>query len=621
MQINENIINKIEFNLTSNIFLNSGIVALDHYLSEFRSKTEFKYEFDLNKNKLTLKCDELLRLLEEIYYYMGKEIYDTSGAKSKEKVDKYFFKPEPFEAIPFPKMKTYGLSALITNDPTPTESRQGKKIKFDKLFKENINLSKEIAKFLLDKGKKLKFYYVNENGELKQNEIDKISGKRKENRGGESEIFLEAPYTKTPKLEFNNSYFENGENICFLTGESFASVGNSQNISPFISGLSNFNSFLKSEDKNVSWKVKYLSLFSPKLCFYSYVGGLESINIYFLNSDNLLNLKKLYKQNTNFYKNSVQLIQSGYISNFNLYNWASDIDRTKDYTEEFEFLFMLIYTFYKQILLKNVNIESKSNDWDPFSESEFKLIPISLVSIKADKTGKTMRPNSFENINNFKFLVRLIYFLEKKNINIGESLINLKFIKPTLKKVKNHYRLERQLRNKVLRKFILMKSFIDEIEKLFYDCYKYKISGEYIPYKNYINLMNLLILFEKIIKYGGNNKMNPKLQEWAINLGTMIGQAILRYENPGNKFDVQKTNAKNGRTYLIGLYKSRTQEQYNDAIIRIMNKYGIIYRKDLLSEVNEQNFKYIKQFAMISALNQINSIINPKNEENKNGTK
>ena len=78
----------------------------------------------------------------------------------------------------------------------------------------------------------------------------------------------------------------------------------------------------------------------------------------------------------------------------------------------------------------------------------------------------------------------------------------------------------------------------------------------------------------------------------------------------------QKT-PRNGRRYIIGLYKARTLDQFNDAIIRIMNKYKIQFSKELLTSIEPSNFEYIKQFAIISALNQINSALNRSNNESK----
>jgi len=97
--------------------------------------------------------------------------------------------------------------------------------------------------------------------------------------------------------------------------------------------------------------------------------------------------------------------------------------------------------------------------------------------------------------------------------------------------------------------------------------------------------------------------MEKELQKKAINLGKSIGQAILNYEG----YD-KISNAKNGRKYLINLHKSRTLQQFSDGLYRISNKYKISISNDLLENINENNFLLIRQFALLGALNQLNTI-------------
>ncbi|MCK5055738.1 MAG: hypothetical protein KAT34_03735, partial [Candidatus Aminicenantes bacterium] len=537
-----------------------------------------------------------------------------------DKADKFYFKKDPFEGIPFPKMKTYGLAALITNDATPTKSKYGDKIKFDILYEKDREYAEKIARFLEDKNKKLKFYSF-EDGVLKQNPfIDGSSKKRIENTGGESEIFLDAPYTKTTKLMIDPGYLEKGEKVCYLTGESFKKLVDTKNTSPFFSGIVNFNSCCSSRDKQVSWKAMYLSRFSPKLSFYSYTAKHETLMVYLFTSNNLVNLEKLYRHNLCIYKNSIDLKDIDYRANFDLYNWGSD---SRDfYTEQYEFLFMLIYTFYKNFLETSmIDISDKSQDLDLFAGSEYEKIPISLVFFKADKFSGTMRPNFMEELDNFKFIIRMFYFFEDNNINLRNLLSSLKFIKPTEAKSKKKSRLERIIRNNVLEKIIKTKSTIKEIENLFFDCYKQLTRDKSIGYKDFGQLMKFVSIYEKFINYGGDLNMNPELQEKAINLGTSIGQGILNFDNPNYEPGKTKTNAKNGRGYIISLKKARNLQQFLDEIIRLQTKYRISVSRDLLKQIDKHNFNEIKQFAIISALNQLNSILNFKKKENENETK
>lgn len=620
--------NTIEFRHTSIALLNTGIISLYDYLvrcAEGKLSLDYSLsldDFHLDKDKLTISHVKLSQLLEDIYYLMGKEVYDTSGKNALEKVDKYYFIKEPFQAIPFAKMKTYGLGELITNDATPVASKNGEKIKFEKLIKIDTHFAEQIAHFLNDNGKKIKFFSI-EDGVIKENEI--VDGKRKENAGGESEIFINAGYTKTPDLEFNTQYFEHGNEHCYLTGESFKKLVDNQNTSPFFSGLLNFNSQLKGNDKKISWKAMYLSRFAPKHCLYMYISGLDSIVCYLFESGNLLQLSQIHNGNRSIFKSQIELMDANYLSNFKFHNFIYKKDNenkltTKsDYSEQSEISFMLIYTIYRQVLFnKGFNeILEAPEDFDPMAESSFSRLPVGLVSFKADKFASTLRPNSFEQFNNFKFSIRLITYLEENGINFHQLLSSLKILKPSEKSSQISYRLEWQTRNKVLNKILNQKSILEDIETLFYQCFTLAISGDSIGFKNYDLLQKLVELYEPIIHAKGNIEMKEeteKLQEKAIKLGSSIGLSIITHEDaktPQEKI----ANAKNGRGYIIGLHKARNFSQFTEAIIRFQKKYGLVISSELLSITNEDNFNEVKQFAIIGALNIINSTLNYKKEE------
>ncbi len=604
-------ITTIEFNQTANILLNSGIIALDHYLEEFKNLTNIEYIHKLTERKLFIESKNLFRLLEEVYYFMGREVYDTSGEKADKEAGKYYFIKEPFAAKAFSKMKSYGLAELITNDPTPSMNKYGRKIKFDKLIKEDTEFALSIAKFLREKGKKIK-YYSFINNELHETEIDPNTKKRKENRGGESEIYIDSPYTKTTLIKLDDKYFIKGKAKCYLTGEKYNKLVDVTCSSPFLAGIRNFNSCLSSKDKKISWKAMYLSRFSPKFSFHSYASGLDTLYIYMLSTDNILNLKTLYQNNKNLFKDRIALKQSNYHSNMRVYNFVEGKDSSKDLTEQNEFLFMLIYSFYKNLMEKNsIEIETATDDWDPFENSIYKSIPVSIVMFKTDKFAATMRPDAFDEINNFKWIIRLIAYLEKHKISVYKLLRSLKFIKLSEKTSQNKYRLERQIRNRVLGKIIKGKSILGDVENLFYDCFRYKTTNDSVGFKSYKDLFMLVQLYEKITLFGGNSEMTEILQQKAISLGKSIGQGILHFEGGQDLF----ANAKAGKNYIISLKKARTLQQFLDEIIRIQTKYGISVSNDILNSITQKNFIMIKQFSIISALNQINSIYIKKGGE------
>lgn len=601
-------VTEIEFRRTSNIFINTGIVAFYQYLKTIKEEkyVDYNFDFSLEKDSLRLKCEFLFRLFEDAYYLMGRELYDTSGAKARQESNKFYFTEEPFQFTAFFKMKTYGLGALITNDPQPVPKDERNAITFTDLVRNKPEFAREIGQVYFDKKMKLKDFEPTDMGF----QISK-------NSKGDSRIYLNEPYIKITRLEKPTmEYFRSGSQVCYLTNESFEKLVESQNTSPFIKGLDNFNSFLVPRSLRISWKAMFISRFSPKLCFYSYVKDYDSIVCYLFDSNNLVNLNLLYEQNRSMYKDSVQLIQSNYRSNFKTYSFSSGHERlaeSKDYTGENENLFALLYTFYNQFL-HSAGLENTSDDQDLF-DLGFDKIPVTLISFKANSFSATIRPNSFEYFNNYRYVIRLIVYLEREGVRFSHVLESLKFLRNSDRNSVNRDLLERKLRENVLKLILNRKSVIGEISKLYYQCYIYLLKGDSVGIKNYEQLFLVTSKYELKI----NRQMTPEMQEKAFNLGKSIGLAIINFENPESE-DEKRTNVKIGRKYIIDLHKSRTFDQFNDAIIRIMNKYQLVINADLFREhLSEDNFKLIKQFAIIGGLNVINLVIKPintiKNEE------
>jgi len=691
-------ITNIEFKRTSNIFINAGIVALYQYLVECQEEYvfDFPYSFSLDKESLKVESEHLFKLLENVYYYMGKEIYDTSGKNARVKADKFYFTDNTYSYFPFYKMKTYGLGALITNDPQPSPKTKENAITFEKLTKENEEFAKIVAKFYNEKNFKLKGHILNISSIMKKieeswdyltlfktkneeinniiefieerekslhnqfesildveeinsifihkdelikrlnkedisidNFIDELKNYDKsfikviktllEKKGfikskgekGDSKIFLKEPYIKITRLEKpKKEHFQQGDQVCYLTNESYKKLVDAQNSSPFIKGLNNFSSFFSPQSQKISWKAMYLSRFSPKLNLYTYVSGLDSIVCYFFDSNNLQNLIALYNQNRSMYKDSVQMIETNYMSNFKTYSFFNKEEKLsdpKDFTGKNETLFALIYTIYKQFLHEK-GFEEIS-EVDNFFDLGFEKIPISLISFKADIFSKTLRPSAFEYFNNFKYAIRLIVYLEKEGVKFSQLLSSLKFKKLSEKHSKNSYQLERKPREKVLTKILNGKSISKEVSQLYYHCFTYLIKNDSVGFKSF----KQLYLFTSKYELKINKAMTKEMQKNAFKLGTSIGMAIVSFDNPKNEND-KKANAKNGRKYIINLHKSRSLNQFNDAIIRVMNKYHLLVKSELFKEnLNEENFEMVKQYAIIGALNVINNVIKPFN--------
>ncbi len=613
--------NEIIFRRTANVFLNAGIIGL--YICLKKLKVKFKFELYLEKDYLKVKSDNLLRLLEDVYYEMGKDYYDTSGKKARDEANKYYFIRDPFSAIPFAKMYTYGLAALITNNSQPIPSRDGQKMKFEKLFEHDYEFAYKIACELNKKGKKLKFYTFDENDRLSKNTTDEKTGKTKENRGGESEIFINGVYTKTPKMD--KKYLQTGDLTCYLTGESYKRLEGCVNTSPLLAGtgLNNFESFGESRARQISWKASYLSRFSPVMCLYMYIDGLDKIVCYFFNSDNLENTYRLYQKYKELFLDENELINLNYSKNFRLHtfeNSRKNEDKKEDKSSEFvwqsEILFVLLYTYYRNFLFdQTIEREEASKFRLPKLLNE---IPVFLTYFRADSYASTMRPYLFEEFNNYKFIMHLFSEMETKGWDskkIWIWLISLKVIKESDKSSQNRFKLERKLRNEILDKLLSVESVLNEMKSLFYAGYNELVTGTF-RYRNYKILIEFTEFFERIVKYGGNEKMNDEIQTKAIKLGSSIGISMINYDTAYKKSE-KETNIRNGRKYIVSLNKTRTLQQFLSEIKRTQVKYGTIVNEDLLKMLNEENWEYVKNFCIISALNKINIELLP--EKSKEG--
>ena len=72
-----------------------------------------------------------------------------------------------------------------------------------------------------------------------------------------------------------------------------------------------------------------------------------------------------------------------------------------------------------------------------------------------------------------------------RGIDFGMMLSSLKFLKESDKNSKSSYQLERKLREKMLNKILKISSIILEMEKLFYNVFLYRISGNDKRYRDY----------------------------------------------------------------------------------------------------------------------------------------
>lgn len=590
---------KIEFNQTSNIFVNTGIIGLYRYLGKYKRlnpKTS-NYDFKLETNRLVLEGEDLLKLLEEVYYLMGKDIYDTPDKKQIAKMENVYYVVKDNKFHRFPKMNTYGLTELLTNNAQGTTRLKENSTKIKVLEKEDSAVSDRI-----------KNYFNKNNLKLL------------------SKVYLNEPYTKITRLQLEEKYWQVGNLKCPLSGEKFKYLEEGINISPFLSGLQNFNSFIGSSDIKISQKALYLVRFSPVLAMYSYINGRDSLICSFFNSDNLLNINDSYNSDYFYEKDEMMNWKFPYRSNIKLHTFyyvkkdgeGQTIDGGNDSYSPEEVTFLILLTFYKNKLQDSLDTEIPKNDIDLFKILGIDNAPLNIISIKAEKFAGTKRPNFYEEYTNTKYIIHLIHNLEthvKKRVPIKELWRGLTVRTDTTEALKDYNKrkkAENQLRQEVIRNILKGKSILKLMVSLFHKSYLRNSKGEYSGYRRYDLLLRFLEIYQATLN---NQNMDKDLQQRAINLGKSIGQAIVNYENPKNDNE-RKANAKNGRKYLIGLHKARTIEQFRDNLIRIQSRYGVSIANGILENMNSQNYTAIKQYAQMGALNLLNFTLsnNQKND-------
>lgn len=570
--------NQIIFKRTGHILLNYGILGVYKYLekADEHNKYDFPFSYKLSDDELSIQCEELPELLEELYYWMGREVYDTYTLKQQQNAEKLkdcniYYNEKIQRFFPFPKMNTYGLTHLLTNNAqgvTRYENSWTNIKKLEKSDPEKLNL--------------IQSYFQKYNLKLL------------------SKIYFNEPYTKITRIvPIKKRYLEPGFKRCYLTGESYAELVDITNISPFFSGILNFSSRFSAGDKKISWQARYLSMFSVTHAFYHYPNKLrETIYIYLFATDTLTSLKSILEK-VELIKPLNQLRAEEFTSNISL---VEEIGKDS-FTEQFEVAFVLIYSFYKKVLKKYGNIgENEFSGTDLFGELLNDIPPFAIDFIKADAFASTMRPNFYQNINRLTALFKLLHYLEKEGVRFSRLLSSLKILKPSERNARDKFRMERILRNQIAEEFLKGKSILGSIEELLFRIYNYLCSSEYVGFKDYKQLSLFLLLYESKI-----NSMEESFQNAAITLGKQIGIKMRHHDSTQN--DV--SNAKKGRGDLISLRKARTQKQFLDELIRIDFKYGLTINEELANKINEQNYYALKQFLIIGALNILNPAIHP----------
>lgn len=609
---------KITFNQTHNVFLDNGIVAVYRYLRRVAngeladlkafSLTESTH-FALEPNKLWIHYPDLFGLLDALYYAMGREVYDTYTDKQFAEGGNLFFRKGAngeLTAEPFPKMNTYGLTELLTNNAQGTTSNDANTEKIESIKKRDPVLAKKIENEF--NSRKLKLL---------------------------SKVYFNERYTKLTRLEPpQHAYFEPGPNPCYLTGESVKRLVDAQNISPFISGISAFSSHRSTNDKKVSWKALYLSRFAPATCFYQYPSKLrDALNVYLVYSDNLTNLYGLLRDKFDKITRPADVLrQQEYIANFPMSDENNALGRAGDFIGRNENLFYLLHTLYNNVMGKRLLVEER----EMLQMLGLADRSIGIVSIRAESFAATMRPNQFENLHHVKFIFALIHRLGQQQVSIPHVWQSLKLIKPSLQSNRDRYRMERQFRERFVEKVLNAQSILSDMEGFFNDCYGYLLDvlnepGKSIGFKRYNDLLDFTSNYETIVRTmnmetEAEKATFEKLRTIAIDLGKQIGAGI-RYYNPSPTGDPKQeitkaeqiTNCRQGRKYIVALGKANQFETFLKQLRRIEIRLARSYNKEFLEQIDPKSFIWVKEFILISALNIINPVLSPsQKQDNQN---
>lgn len=571
--------------------LDNGTVALHRYLQRYQNELSgFNYDsYFKNANTLCIKCEQLFELLEEVYYLMGEEVYDTYTQKQYDDPGNiYFEKKEKGQLIAhtFPKMNTYGLTELLTNNAQGTTRKDSNTQKIANIEKADPVLASQIKTAFDKRGIKLL-----------------------------SKVYFEEPYTKITRLEKpEKAHFTEGKYQCAFTGMSVKKAVDAQNTSAFISGILSFSSYLSTSDKKISWLAMYLSRFAAANALYVYENKLrERLMVYLFHANNLRDLAQLWASKRIEPLDLDTLRIKEFVRNFEVQPMLSstlkgdsqlyDLQLTNDN------LLAILYTLNRRALAQPKVIAD-----DPLSEDIEMLPAYSLMSIRADAYAATMRPNRTEIIDNINPLIQFISNVEEEGLSWKVILDSLKIIKPSLATNQKASRLEREVRETVLGKIFKIQPIHKDMADFFVDCLTYLLEGE-TTYRNY----NQLLKFTKFYEDKKSNNMEEQTaqrREAAIALGQSIGISIINWTRKEGENPDKKSNAKQGRKYVIRLRKARNFSQFRDAVISLQSRFQFgIGLDNRLDSLTDETYKEYRDFAIISATNILISTYNTKNEQ------
>lgn len=605
---------EITFHRSGHPFINAGIIGLDAYLTKASRIQEDilpeeapkddcwafalpEYTHRLAPETLTITTDEPLRLLEEVYYAMGRTHYGTYTKEAEADKTNYFYREDDDTFTPFPRKKTYGFGALLTNDAAGKMRDDANLLRQKTIKADDARGQKILQRFrehFAKKGLKLG-----------------------------AQLYLNEEYIKITRLGLSEADLLPGKKRCPITGEGFKKLQRANNISPTASNLLSFMSGLSSKAEKAGWKALYLIRFVPVLAFYRYTNGLDKLFTYTYDAGDLVHLRRVFSRWEAVKLPVPQKQAINHLANFRLTPiYAKNADApggSADFVLPNEMLFQLLFSISTLLGQEGSEIDEATGLLEGRQAQQ-----ISFYLIQANKFSGTMRPVVVERFAHFERTQRIIRLgRDIEGFDWRRLLATLPLRKPGFSK-QNAFERSRVVRDTILQKLMSGRDFTADLARFTYDCYGLRLAGESIGYKSFRQLalfiQHFIIHPNETITMDQPNKLSPKIRERAYNLGTSIGEQIMRY---GESKDTPKDRAKAGRKYIVQLNKARTYNDFLQVIIRLTIRFEkLVPSKDLLQQMlTEDNYESVKHLTVLGAMTTINSRLSRQEAEDTDKNK
>lgn len=558
MNNNQDYKESISFQISSDPIQSAGLATLVEHLD---CRTDVSYS--ASNGSLTIYSDDIKQLLSDIFQDVGKEYYDISTKKMLERNEGFYYKSSDGTFVRYPKVKPIGYAQLI-NDSRPLPLKVSTKVSaLDPQIKEKLH------KFALEEG---------------------LSVKEKDT------IYIDDRNSAVPCITGSN--WTPGSKTCMVCGDKFESTHETVKFSPFLGGKSAGLCFVTMTKKpeEACWKCMFLNRISVgKFLYYSDSKGTKFQNLYCF-SFNVDSFEGLVQVNNKFLPagfmlDKFQKSEINYRTNFKLISDEFGCIKLQHFHEFLLSLLFTVYNKYKTMLpadndiISLINIENTLN------------YDTNVFYIFAKKFGSTLRPQLSGEYSETNYIFQLFDLLSKQNISMKSLFHDIVDYSYLSGAGNQKYDLAVSIRDKWAKAVLNKQSTLSMIERVV--CTNKD--------RNPHSAVKFSKAYESYINYGGNMAMNDEIRDLAIKLGSQIGMAVN-----------EKKNLKAGKSKIIQLRKARNLRSFNDVIISMQFKFGIIVGRDLLDSINEDNFEYVRQFTVIQALNICNANTKNSNKETNN---